>query len=105
IFKLQYFLGYKSLDLLICQTQLMKTQLIKALPWLEENIKIIVIPNPLNLSALETIEDRTFELDNNYIISAGRLIPEKGFDILINSFKKVKELYPSLNLVILGEGL
>lgn len=37
-----------------------------------------------------------------YIVAVGRLSPEKGFDILIESFAKVKDV--DYDLVILGEG-
>ena len=43
--------------------------------------------------------------DEDYkIVSMGRLSPEKGFDILIDSFKEVVEQRPSAKLYILGEG-
>jgi glycosyltransferase involved in cell wall biosynthesis len=49
-----------------------------------------------NICLKETVSD-------NYIVSAGRLIPEKGFDILIQAFKKISESV-DCDLVILGEG-
>ena len=102
-FKLQYRLGYSSLDLLICQTDFMKTQLVEALPWLSRKINIQVIPNPVNFNKIsfnEKIDDKFGE----FIVSAGRLIPEKGFDILVKAFKVIKDKFPNLKLVILGEG-
>jgi len=102
-FKLQYRLGYSSLDLLICQTTFMKLQLIEALPWLSKKIDIEVLPNPINLNNVSSNEivDEKF---GDFIVSAGRLIHEKGFDILIKAFRIVKINYPYLKLVILGEG-
>jgi glycosyltransferase involved in cell wall biosynthesis len=102
IFKI-YYLGYSSLNLLICQTDLMKVQLNESLPWMSRKINIQVIPNPLNFrDALcdEKIDERFGE----FIVSAGRLIDLKGFDILIKAFKKIKINHPSLKLVILGDG-
>src|SRR5690606_20880375 len=44
------------------------------------------------------------QLPNNFIVTAGRLIHEKGYDILINAFAELKEKYPDLKLIILGYG-
>lgn len=38
------------------------------------------------------------------IIGMGRLVPQKGFDILIRSFSKIAEKYPNWTLTIYGEG-
>ena len=40
----------------------------------------------------------------DYIIAVGRLHEQKGFDILVRSFSKIAQIYPNLDLVILGEG-
>jgi len=73
------------------------------LPWLKKKNKIIVIPNPVNLNEIKTKENGivNFEIDN-FIVAAGRLIPEKGFDILIEAFNQLKN--KNLKLVILGVG-
>jgi glycosyltransferase involved in cell wall biosynthesis len=102
LYKKMYQLGYPSLDLLICQTQQMKQDLIANLPWLNKQINIKVIANPINLSPIETTED--FSVEYPFIVSAGRLIPEKGFDILIAAFKEITKSYPTHQLIILGEG-
>lgn len=106
IFKTQYFLGYGSLDLLICQTPFMKKQFVEALPNLSKKIKIKVLPNPIDLIAISENSNKSLDTQsfNNYIVSAGRLIPEKGFDLLIEAFYKIKQIQPDLDLVILGEG-
>lgn len=106
IFKIMYKLGYPQVDLLICQTEYMRNQLIEALPWLNKKIKIRTIPNPVDLENMieQSKSLNPFTLKQPYIISAGRLIPEKGFDILIKAFSKISSDYPQINLVILGEG-
>jgi glycosyltransferase involved in cell wall biosynthesis len=106
-FKLQYKIGYDALDILICQTSLMRSHLVKFLPRLNEKINIQVIPNPVNVSNIKSQHGATPEfnfVDGDYIVSAGRLIPEKGFDILISVFAEVKKVYPGLKLLLLGEG-
>lgn len=102
LYKKMYQLGYSNIDLLICQTEQMKQSLVASLPWIEKRIKIKVIANPIDLSQIDDIEDMDYELP--FIVSAGRLIPEKGFDILIDAFKKLSDNYPTYQLIILGEG-
>lgn len=106
IFKAQYGLGYSRVDLLICQTEYMKDQLIDALPWLNKKTKVRIIPNPVDSNSMiqQSNELNLFSLKKPYIVSAGRLIPEKGFDVLIKAFKNVSDERKDLNLVILGEG-
>lgn len=105
-YKAMYRLGYSSVDLLICQTDYMKSQLINALPWLEKKIKIRTINNPINLNGIdnENLNEVQALPKLPYLVSAGRLIYEKGFDILIKAFLKLNHNYPHLNLLILGEG-
>jgi glycosyltransferase involved in cell wall biosynthesis len=104
-FKMLYLLGYPKVDLLVSQTELMKRQLLEGLPWIEQKIKVKVIPNPINLKAIRNIRLSEFSVyQKEFIVSAGRLIPEKGYDILINSFNDIAEEYPELDLLILGEG-
>ena len=38
------------------------------------------------------------------IVSAGRLVPWKGFEILINVVDELKEHYPHISLIIAGDG-
>jgi len=102
LFDFSYNTGYQNIDLIICQTELMKAQLLKHKPKLSEK-KVVVINNPI------TPLSKTYNFSNPYVnkqflVSAGRLIPEKGFDILIDAFKILNQQNPELELVILGEG-
>jgi len=102
-YRLIYYLGYSSVDLLICQTELMKAQFIKNLPFIFKKINIKTIPNPINLE--KTLQPNTdFIFNEDFIVAAGRLIEEKGFDILIDAFNLLQNDYSNLKLVILGEG-
>src|SRR5690606_2514788 len=62
------------------------------------------IPNPINLNKLTQVERGEEVPFSNFIVSAGRLIVEKGFDILIDSFHQLQKDFPGIKLVILGEG-
>jgi glycosyltransferase involved in cell wall biosynthesis len=103
-YKLWYRLGYSAVDLLICQTEYMKKQLLGNLPWLEKKVNVQVIPNPVNLNDMfeKAKEELDSSIDKPFIVSAGRLISVKGFDILIKVFAKLKQNYPELKLIILG---
>ncbi|SRX54896.1 glycosyltransferase [Aequorivita sp. CIP111184] len=108
IFKTQYRYGYPGLDLLICQSELMKEQLINGISWIKKATKIEVIGNPLDLEKIKTlalVKINKIMFDGPYIVSAGRLIPEKGYEILIESFAILHFDFPDYKLVIFGEGL
>jgi len=105
-YKMAYQLGYSKVDLLICQTEFMKNQLIDALPWMKKKLKITVMDNPINIDHVKANSAKKHNINENceFIIAAGRLVPAKGFDILISSFKEIEDQFPHLELWILGEG-
>ncbi len=105
-YKLYYKFGYKAVNVLICQTTFMKEQLLKNLPWLEKYTKVIVVPNPVNIRRMN--EKSNYELDvspySPYIVTAGRFIIEKAYDILLDSFSEIVKIKPDIKLVFLGDG-
>ena len=105
-YKIAYQFGYSKVDLLICQTEFMKNQLIEAIPWMEKKLIIIVQKNPINLELVKANAYKKSKIDQDieFIVAAGRLVPAKGFDILIRSFNEIKDQFPKLQLWILGEG-
>lgn len=101
-----YKVGYPGVDLVICQTDIMKNQLLIHNPFLNGK-NIVVRPNPVDLEKLASLAQLPLdnvESQDKYICSAGRLIPEKGFDILIKAFSLLHKKHPELKLYILGEG-
>lgn len=60
-----------------------------------------VIPNPV-ITIKRGIEKT--DLPQPYILAAGRLVQQKGFDVLMNAFAAMEKKYPNLKLVVLGEG-
>lgn len=101
-----YVMGYRRMNLLICQTELMKNQFLEHFGKIHKRTRIEVIPNPIDLKIAEKIASDAMELDfpSDYIVTAGRLIEVKGYDLLIDAFSVVKETNPKLKLVILGRG-
>jgi len=103
-YKMAYFFGYRHIDLLICQTETMKAQLIENRPFLKKRSNVTVLSNPVSIEYYDNMAKLTptLNLPENYIVTAGRFIPEKGHDILINAFYKLKQVYPTFKLIILG---
>lgn len=99
-------LGYRKMDLLICQTEEMKKQFSDHFNKIEKRTKIIVIPNPIDLKVSNKLSkyELNMNLPDEYIVSAGRFIELKGFDLLIESFSKLKMKNLNLKLILLGEG-
>lgn len=100
-YKLAYWVGYRRMDLLITQSDLMKSKLLASVSFLNKRTLVKTIPN---LFEFPEREITPIVLDQPYLVSAGRLIPEKGFDLLIVAFQALKKQFPKYKLVILGEG-
>lgn len=83
----------KKCDALVTLTQA------DALLW-KDTMKTIVIPNPLTYYPPQ-INDRS---TSKQIISAGRLDPQKGYDLLIKAWERVAQQHPDWKLVIYGSG-
>lgn len=69
--------------------------------WLK--CKATVVRNGLNLEAVRaaTPEQR----DRPYILGIGRHVPQKGFDVLIEAFRKIEDEFPDIDLVLAGDGV
>jgi glycosyltransferase involved in cell wall biosynthesis len=93
-------LGYSALDLLVCQTEWMKETFIRYNP--KSKIRVKVIPNPILIG--KEIGIITLPTTRPYVVAAGRFIPEKGFDILVKAFSRLRQESKALVLVILGDG-
>lgn len=73
--------------------------------WLPKS-KRKVIFNPLVETKVDTNTslEQFFEKDKNYIVAMGRFVRQKGFDLLIKGFARLKDRYPNWTLTILGDG-
>lgn len=106
LYKLFYIIGYKKMDLLICQTELMKTQLIDGFKSIDQRTLVKTIPNPIDFDFLikERQKSNKLNFPYDFIVSAGRLIEEKGYDILIDAFHTIRKTNKNIKLIILGDG-
>ncbi|MCH5229165.1 MAG: glycosyltransferase family 4 protein [Muribaculaceae bacterium] len=66
----------------------------------KDNIE--VIPNPVTLSSLDTIKYREPVSDFKNILVVGRFHFQKGFDKLIEIWKRIEPKYPEWTLTIIG---
>ncbi len=98
---------YPSFDKIICQSLDMKKDLLKILGS-EKNL--VLINNPVdfkriqNLSSLQDPSIKKYYEDSSYtyLIAAGRLIKQKGFEMLIEAVALTNN--PKIKLAILGHG-
>ncbi|MGL5981177.1 MAG: glycosyltransferase family 4 protein [Phocaeicola sp.] len=61
--------------------------------------RVVIIPNPLTILP-KNVETR----ESSSVISVGRFTEQKGYDLLIESWKKVHKLHGDWKLNIYGEG-
>ena len=96
----------KNVHIVTCPTQssLKKLDALKIFP--KKKLKLLYDPilkiNYINTKKKEKIDNKFIKTD--YILSIGRLTKQKNFSLLINAFKEITKEYPSLKLIILGEG-
>jgi glycosyltransferase involved in cell wall biosynthesis len=63
-------------------------------------VPVHVIPNPVRYA----VRSRRNERASQELVAVGRLVRQKGFDILISSFAEIARAHPKWTLVIYGEG-
>lgn len=74
-------------------------QLVKVWPGVDEKAF-----EQVDSARIETVLAK-YKIKQPYILSVGRLIPRKGFDLLIRAFAELDQTkYPDYSLVIVGEG-
>ncbi|HEY2115420.1 MAG TPA: glycosyltransferase family 4 protein [Candidatus Angelobacter sp.] len=85
---------------LVCQTSAMITLL-------QRNIQVqgYAIPNPVVLPAsFSSGTPRPAKAESRTVIAMGRLVPQKGFDMLLEAFSRVAGKHPEWSLNVLGKG-
>ena len=96
--------AYGQLSALLALTQ-------ESASWLAANTnahRIEVIPNPIQwplpASGPKIEPDTVCKPGRKVLLAAGRLVPQKGFDLLIDAFANLSERHPDWDLAIVGEG-
>jgi glycosyltransferase involved in cell wall biosynthesis len=91
---------YPHASALVCQTGTI-------LAWLQSRVKVTgyVIPNPVALpAAFPETRPQATERKTHRMIGMGRLVPQKGFDLLLEAFSRVAASHPEWSVKILGDG-
>lgn len=74
--------------------------------FLSSRVSKEVIKNPVKIDFLieQSVKETLLVTSSNFILAVGRLIEEKGFDILIDAFETISIKYPEISLIIIGDG-
>ena len=100
-------LTYSKADIMIAQTDEMKTNFVdnRVLP----SSRIVTLENPVDK---DYIEEKLVNVTNPYpnngkkhIVAVGRFHPQKGYDFLVKSLVKLKETQKDVDLYIIGSFL
>ena len=95
--------AYKRANIVLAQTPEMKNEIITYHHIKESKIKVFL--NPLDTNFIDkNIKDIDNPFDDNMtnVVAAGRLTVQKGFDILIESFRNVVDVKNNYHLHIIG---
>jgi GalNAc-alpha-(1->4)-GalNAc-alpha-(1->3)-diNAcBac-PP-undecaprenol alpha-1,4-N-acetyl-D-galactosaminyltransferase len=94
-------LVYPTADAIVCQTN-------SVFCWLRQRFRvpIHVIPNPVVLppASLNSNLEHKSTGTKQTVIAVGRLVHEKGFDLLLEAFSRVAGTFPHWQLSIVGSG-
>jgi glycosyltransferase involved in cell wall biosynthesis len=99
-----YRLLYRHADRVICQSRAMAEDLARELGLDAE--QIAVLPNPVDLEGIRAASKAPHEWTGPgpHLVAAGRLAPEKGFDLLVEALAAVRERFPRADLIVAGTG-
>ena len=97
-------LTYPHANTVVAQTE-------KSARWLEQHCagsSVAVIPNPLDWplpssGSADLLESGQLA-DRKILLAVGRLVPQKGFHLLIDAFAGLQEEFSEWDLVVLGDG-
>jgi glycosyltransferase involved in cell wall biosynthesis len=87
--------AYRLADVIVVQT----AGAVRSLPAAVRS-RSQVIPNPVRTQAASPPRAG----GRRTVLGVGRLVPQKGFDLLIGAFARLSTRFPDWDLVILGEG-
>lgn len=91
---------YRRADALVIQTSALRD-------WGGEMVgdkRVHIIPNPINPVLNDSSKEARHRGSGHTVVAMGRLVRQKGFDLLIEAFARCAEQHSEWSLVILGEG-
>jgi glycosyltransferase involved in cell wall biosynthesis len=95
--------AHREADRVVCQTREMADDVVRAGVRRE---RVVVLPNPLDTGAVRARGEgpSPYPEGAEAVVAAGRLVPAKGFDLLLLAFARVIAERPGAVLHLLGEG-
>ncbi|MCM3630989.1 glycosyltransferase [Paenibacillus glycanilyticus] len=105
IYQSMYRRLYPLADQIIAQSELMRNEILSFTG--VQGSLVTTINNPIDIKTIAKLSNEPSPFSSRSgknIVSVGRLEYQKGYDILIQAFKRVSLQYPDSNLYILGEG-
>jgi glycosyltransferase involved in cell wall biosynthesis len=96
---------YRRADKIVCLSDAMVEDLAGRFDLPRE--KITRIYNPVDVERIQQLaaaQGSPYSGAGPYLVAAGRLSREKGFDVLIAAMPAVRERFPQVHLTILGQG-
>jgi glycosyltransferase involved in cell wall biosynthesis len=103
--RLLYRLLYRHADWIICQTRAMAEDLAQRLGVPED--RLTVLPNPVDVEEIRHSISRDTIAHSElapHFLAVGRLVREKGFDLLLTALARVRMQFPDASLLIAGSG-
>jgi glycosyltransferase involved in cell wall biosynthesis len=100
-----YRLLYRRADGIICQTPTMAEDMARELGVPEK--LLAVLPNPVDVEEIHAsigLNPATQACPGPSLLAVGRLVREKGYDLLLRALVSVRREFPDASLVIAGEG-
>lgn len=102
---LVYKQAYQRADLVICQSEAMKDDLVRHFKL--EPSKVLRIYNPVDIegiAALAEAEPNPFFGPGPNLVAVGRLCRNKGFDLLLKTMRWILAAVPNVRATVIGEG-
>ncbi len=95
---------YRYAERIICQSQAMAEDLARELGIAKS--RLAVLPNPVDVEEVRGAVERDDLWPGNgpHLLAVGRLVREKGFDLLLQALVQVRKHFPDADLLIAGAG-
>lgn len=89
-------------DAVVCQSRAVRDDLKKLLG---ERAMLHTVANPIDVDQVAAAGEGSAPLPGRpSLVSVGRLVPLKGYDVLLRAMVDVRRHYPDVHLTIVGEG-
>lgn len=95
--------AHRLADRVVCQSQ----EMVRAVADCGvPEARLVAIPNPVDMADIATLAAQPIEFSQpgRHLVAAGRLVPQKGYDLLLEAFARLCATRDDVTLHLLGEG-